>query len=143
MAPTLIYDEAAPRTVQAQLQGQDLWLAASDLPAATGWEIKPEGVCRDDICIPVPDGRTSEFLRGDGGEAQFNLTAFARYIDQPLAVDEKHQVWSFGPSSQDARRALLALEAPDFTLPDLVDGRDHSLSDFRGKKVLLLLWSSW
>jgi peroxiredoxin len=32
--------------------------------------------------------------------------------------------------------------APDFTLPDL-DGRMHSLSDYRGKKVFLLAWASW
>jgi peroxiredoxin len=38
--------------------------------------------------------------------------------------------------------ALRSLEAPDFTLPDL-EGRRHSLSDQRGKKVLLVTWASW
>ena len=33
-------------------------------------------------------------------------------------------------------------EAADFTLPDL-NGKMHSLADFRGKKVLLLTWGSW
>jgi len=37
---------------------------------------------------------------------------------------------------------LRSLEAPDFTLPDL-DGKLHSLSDYRGKKVLLMSWASW
>jgi peroxiredoxin len=37
---------------------------------------------------------------------------------------------------------LQSLEAPDFTLPDL-DGKTYSLSQFRGKKVLLLSWASW
>ena len=32
--------------------------------------------------------------------------------------------------------------APNFTLPDL-NGRVHSLADFRGKKVLLVTWASW
>ena len=32
--------------------------------------------------------------------------------------------------------------APDFTLPDL-EGRLHSLSEHRGKKVLLVTWASW
>jgi peroxiredoxin len=36
----------------------------------------------------------------------------------------------------------MTLEAPDFTLPD-IDGKQHSLSDYRGKKVLLLSWASW
>jgi peroxiredoxin len=37
---------------------------------------------------------------------------------------------------------MLSLEAPDFTLPD-VSGTPHSLSDYRGKKVLLATWASW
>jgi peroxiredoxin len=37
---------------------------------------------------------------------------------------------------------LSSLAAPDFTLPDM-NGKLHSLSDFRGKKVLLLTWASW
>ena len=38
--------------------------------------------------------------------------------------------------------ALESLEAPDFALPDL-DGRVHTLSEHRGKKVLLATWASW
>ena len=33
-------------------------------------------------------------------------------------------------------------QAPDFTLPSL-DGRDVSLSDFRGNRVAVLIWASW
>jgi len=32
---------------------------------------------------------------------------------------------------------------PDFRLPDLKEGKLTSLSDFRGKKTLLLVFSSW
>jgi peroxiredoxin len=42
----------------------------------------------------------------------------------------------------DQRQVLSSLAAPDFTLPD-IDGNSHSLSDFRGKKILLLTWASW
>jgi peroxiredoxin len=37
---------------------------------------------------------------------------------------------------------MATLEAPDFTLPDLA-GRMHTLSDHRGKKVLLIAYASW
>jgi peroxiredoxin len=39
-------------------------------------------------------------------------------------------------------RSLAALEAPDFTLPDLA-GRPHSLAEHRGEKVLLVAYASW
>ena len=32
---------------------------------------------------------------------------------------------------------------PDFTLPDIATGKPTSLSDFRGKKVLLIQFASW
>ena len=32
---------------------------------------------------------------------------------------------------------------PDFTLPDIATGKPATLSDFRGKKVLLIHFSSW
>lgn len=32
--------------------------------------------------------------------------------------------------------------APDFTLPSL-DGRNVSLSDFAGKRLILFMWASW
>ena len=45
------------------------------------------------------------------------------------------------PSCDSALRAS-SLEAPNFTLPDM-NGRAHSLADYRGKKVLLITWASW
>jgi peroxiredoxin len=49
--------------------------------------------------------------------------------------------WYFGLRS-DQRQGLASLQAPDFTLPDMA-GKPHSLSDFRGKKVLVVTWASW
>ena len=33
-------------------------------------------------------------------------------------------------------------QAPDFTLPSL-DGGEISLSEFRGKRLVLFFWASW
>ena len=30
-----------------------LWLSAADAERATGWTLKPEGICRDDVCVPM------------------------------------------------------------------------------------------
>jgi hypothetical protein len=50
--------------------------------------------------------------------------------------------WVLGRSARDRRAALASLEAPDFALP-YPAGRVHRLSDYRGKKVLLVTWASW
>ena len=34
------------------------------------------------------------------------------------------------------------IDAPEFTLPDLT-GRKRSLSDFRGKFIMLNFWATW
>jgi hypothetical protein len=61
---------------------------------------------------------------------------------RPLAVDREEAVAYLGVSAAERAAALAALEAPDFTLPDL-DGRRHTLSEHRGKKVLLVAYASW
>jgi peroxiredoxin len=47
-----------------------------------------------------------------------------------------------GVGAQTRRAALVSLEAPDFSLPDLA-GRRHTLSEHRGRKVLLVAYASW
>ena len=125
-----------------QATDDQLWLSLPDLAPATGWELKPEGVCRDDACIPVTPSLAEQWLReGDDG-TWFNLTAFARYVEQPVADDPATRVWSFGPPAYEQQGRALSGVAPDFTLPDFA-GRAHSLSDYRGQKVFLLTWASW
>ena len=141
MAATIIYEDRAAPAESAQAEGESLWIGTSDLTAATGWELKPEGICRDELCIPVTGDQTA-LVRGDGDGQQVNLAGFARYLDQPVAHDDAHDAWYFGVPVEQRRAQLLSLEAPDFELPDL-DGRSHRLSDHRGKKVFLLAWASW
>lgn len=142
MSPTILYQEAVTTAESARAKGDDLWISAGELPAVSGWELKPEGICRDEICVPVPPDRAASLVeRKDGGSA-VNLAEFARYMGQPYARDAAGSVWCFGTPSEEQRAALESLDAPDFALPDL-GGAVHRLSDLRGKKVLLALWASW
>lgn len=140
---TIVYDDVAT-TVAASRAGAGtgrLWVTTADLKRATGFEVKPQGVCRDELCFPLPKARQPEFLRKDAGKEWFNLTSFAELVHQPVAHDEANAVWYFGLRA-DQRQGLASLRAPDFTLPDM-QGKMHSLSDFRGRKVFLITWASW
>jgi len=139
---TVIFDGAATEVSALPGASKDLWITMKDLKKATGFVVKPQGVCRDQLCFPLPKTRKAEFLAKKGAAEWFNLSEFARLVKQPIAVDEKRNVWYFG-ARPDAQNAYLeSLDAPDFTLPDL-NGKMHSLADYRGKKVLLLTWASW
>ena len=115
-------------------------LARPTIPAAAleetlGWDLQPEGLCRGVVCVPVDQ---SALVRDEG----LDLGVLAGALQRPLVTDEKHAVAALGASHHDRGDALNSLQAPDFTLPDL-DGNLHSLSDQRGKKVLLVAYASW
>jgi hypothetical protein len=139
MTVTVFFDEREVDDVAggAREDGERLWLSPEALAAASGWVLKPEGLCKEDACVPLP--RDGSWLDDAG---RVDVTAFAQRFDRPVVRDEEHSVWAFGESAGARREALSSVEAPDFTLPDL-DGRMHSLSDYRGRKVFLLSWGSY
>ena len=134
--PTLLTDRGS--TTAGRADGENLWLSGRDLESATGWALKPEGLCKADVCVPVPRDRTGDFVSG----GEINVAAFWRHMDLPLVHDDSGQTWVLGESATSRSAQLQSLDAPDFTLPDL-DGRQHSLAAQRGKKVLLVTWASW
>ena len=100
----------------------------------TGWTLKPEGMCRDELCVPLTGD-----ARRDG---TVDLAAFWSKLGNPVISDPTGQIWVLGTGAESRAIAFSGLEAPDFTLPDL-SGQPHSLSAFRGKKVFLTTWASW
>jgi hypothetical protein len=138
----VIYDGKATEVTVAASQSKDLWVRMKDLARATGFVVKPQGICRDELCYPIPKAKKSDFISKKGSASWFNLSEFARLLKQPVATDEKNGVWYFGARPDDRNAYLESLDAPNFTLPDM-NGRMHSLSDFKGKKVLLVTWASW
>jgi hypothetical protein len=132
---TLI-DESRPATVDAVFRGDTIRLAPAAVEHTLGWQLKSEGLCHGDTCVPVRD--TAALLDGDG----IDLRTLATLLDRPLALDADEGVAVLGASAADRSHRLASMEAPDFTLPDL-QGRLHSLSDHRGRKTLLIAWASW
>ena len=141
MDATVLYDERRTVVANALTEGEDLFLAPEDLTRVSGWELTPEGVCLEGLCIPAPPGPET-FVRHRGGETWVNLSRLAALLDQPVVASPEHRVWLFGERPQGLSSRLASLEAPDFTLPDL-DGHLYFLSQFRGRKVFLVTWASW
>ena len=135
---TLLTPAGSAETVSADIDGEHLWLTNSVMSSTTGFELKPEGLCRDHLCYPIPPGREAEFTR----DGEVNIAGFWRHRGGAVVASRDSSVWVLGDASDEQRARLDTLDAPDFTLPDL-SGELHSLSDFRGRKVLLAAWASW
>ena len=138
----VIYDGRSTDVSASAESSKNLWITMDDLKRATGFVVKPQGVCRDELCFPLPAKRKDEFISKKGKDTWFNLSAFAALVKQPATRDEKNSTWFFGKREDERGSYLASLEAPTFTLPD-INGKMHSLADYRGKKVLLITWASW
>jgi hypothetical protein len=100
------------------------------LERRTGWQIKPEGACKGNRCVPLPAAET-------GPVDARNL---AKRLGMPLVHDAPSGLWCLGPEA--GGRALSEAQAPDLVLPDLHD-KEFRLRSLRGAKVLLVAWASW
>ena len=135
MTVTLVADGVA-HALPGTVVGDDLVVDAAALAEATGWHLRDEGLCRGDVCIPrfALDG-----LEQPDGLA---LSAFARALGRPLALEGSAALAVLAESPDDQAAAIAGGQAPPFVLPDL-DGAPVALADFAGRKKLLLAWSSW
>ena len=131
-----ILDEGNAHSVEATVSGEHVYLAEDIVSGVLGWSLQAEGLCRANVCVPVRD---RDALVTDRG---LDLTELAKLLGRPLAVDPGEAAAALGTRARERADLLNTLEAPDFTLPDL-SGRMHSLSEHRGKKVLLIAYASW
>jgi hypothetical protein len=129
---TILYGDTSTPLDRIRPDAKDLWVRTADLPRINQFEVKPQGACRADVCIPLP----KELKSGEW----FNLTGFARRVHQSYLADSG--VWSFAEIPLVRGDFYRSRIAPDFAVPDR-KGRVIHLSDFRGKKVLVVTWASW
>jgi hypothetical protein len=110
-----------------------LQTTGSEFRRLTGWEIRPEGACRGDRCVPL----AAPVRDVDG---PFDVAELAERLAMPIAHDATHGLWAIGPEC--GGRVLDSARLPDIVLPDF-DGRAFDVATTRGTKVLLLAWASW
>jgi hypothetical protein len=129
---TVLYGEHAVALDKVRNVDQNLWVQSKDLPRINEFEVKPQGACRADVCIPL----SKTLKNGDW----FNLTGFAQKIGESVVTEK--DVYSFGEIPVLRGAFYNSRIAPDFAVPDR-QGKVVHLSDFRGKKTLVITWASW
>jgi hypothetical protein len=100
---------------------------------ATGWEPKPEGLCRGEVCVPAPGS-----LRDDGS---LDVDVVAHRLGMPIVHDVEHGVFAVGPATVNGRALGTAVAADAELLTR--DGQPFRLSSLHGRKVLLVAWASY
>lgn len=113
--------------VDADVEGDRVLVSRDDLLRATGWELKPEGLCRGPVCVPwqSPDGERVE------------LDAVAQALGRALVRADGVAALAGDPMGRGQRTNVHELELPD------LDGNVVRTSDFAGRKRLLVAWASW
>ena len=135
MTPMTVVSEAGPTETDAHVDGAQVWVAPDVVADALGWEVKPEGLCRGDVCVPAAASQQDSSGRVD-------LVAVAHALHRPTLVDAGAASIVVGASAVDRRDALRDKQLPEFSLPDL-DGSVHHSDEWRGSKVLLVAFASW
>lgn len=103
-------------------------IRADEFEQATGWQIKPEGACKGEVCVPL------------GGGA-FDMSTAAERLGMAVVSEPALGLFAVGPESIGGR-ALATADASDFSLPDL-DGREFRIESLRGQKVVVVSWAPY
>jgi peroxiredoxin len=94
------------------------------LARALGWTLKPEGLCRDETCLPLLGRSVLEAL------------------GLLVVTDEEVGVVAVARSAETHHRESATGKAPALDLTD-VDGGPVSFDDLSGHKRVLVTWASW
>lgn len=100
---------------------------------ATGWEVKPQGLCKGEQCVPAPGATQDDGL--------LDVGVVAERLGMAIVRDEAHALWALGPAGINAKSLDTAV-VPPVVLADR-NGNPFDLATLHGRKVLLVAWASW
>ena len=136
MTSTVVITDTGTTTIDAVLDEGHVRVHPSVLDTVFGWHLEPQGMCRGDVCIPLPS------YAKPGPDGLVDLQVIASVLGRPSASDTDAGVLAVGVERSVRRHALRDLALPEFTLPDL-DGTPVSSASWRERKHLVLAFSSW
>ncbi len=138
----------APVTGTGSFDGQ-IWVPTRWAAKALGLEIKakaePFQVCHGEICFPAP----ASLFSGSGERVELDglielvggeIVSFGVDLEQGrVAYTVKIPD---APSATGLRAVKVGEQVPDLAF-EALKGKDIQLSDFRGRKLLIVNWASW
>ena len=75
-AATILYGGGAATVDETLSDPTDLWVTVQDLPRVNGFELKPEGACLDEICVPLLAEERNNWIESDErGECMTTVSA--------------------------------------------------------------------
>src|SRR5258708_13152507 len=93
------------RTAEYKVSTRDgLWMSAADAEKVTGWTLKPEGMCRDERCVPLPAAAVK------GGDV--DVEAFWQKLGGPVIATQDAHPWALGPPPHHPNPAPPGLQPP-------------------------------
>jgi hypothetical protein len=118
--------------VDADIDGERILISPAELEWATGWELKPEGLCKGPVCVLLQEPVQTEAGRID-------LGAVARSLGRSLAVSVEGGVAALAgdPMGTGQTGSIDELELPDLS------GQPVRMSEHAGRKRMLVAWASW
>ena len=115
-------DDAREFPTSAEVRGGAVLVPADGFAQATGWALKPEGLCQGDVCVPL------QHQPGVVVDGMIDVEKVAPLLGRTVVVDADAGVVAFAPAAAVVANALRDLHAPDVTLPQL-DGSLFTLSE--------------
>lgn len=112
---------------------KSLRVTAAEFAETTGWEPKPEGMCRGEVCVPAPEAL-------DNGVV--DVEAAARRLGMPIVHDAANKVWALGAATATGRALSTAVARFPSNLIDAM-GNAFDFASLRGRRIIMVAWASW
>lgn len=112
---------------------KSLRVPAAEFSTVTGWDAKPEGMCRGEVCVPAPGALDNGVVDVERAAARLGM---------PIVHDQASGTWSIGAATATGRTLATAVARFPSSLVDAM-GNAFDFASLRGRRIIMVAWASW
>ena len=112
---------------------KSLRVPVAEFSAVTGWDAKPEGMCRGEVCVPAPGALDNGIVDVERAAARLGM---------PIVHDSQRGVWALGAATATGRALASAVARFPSSLIDAM-GNAFDFASLRGRRIIMVAWASW